>query len=565
MSDSAEARTYFGIDLGTTYSVVSYIDEFGRPAVVRNATSGKETTPSVVYFESAGNVVVGSQAKNVAMLYPDRVVERVKRSMGRELSWDFDDQNHTPESISALILKQLAQDAAAETGREVSDVVITVPAYFGMLERDATRNAGRIAGLNVIGIVPEPVAAALQYEVAEDGPDRVVLVYDLGGGTFDTTVIRIAAKSIEVLCTDGDQELGGVDWDDRLTEYVLDEFIAKASPAEDPREDRQFLQDLRRQVEELKRDLSGVNSRGFPIRFGGAAAMVEVTREAFERVTADLLDSTLRYTDRTLEKLAAKLGVDDPAQRIDEVLLVGGSSRMPAVKAALEQKYGWSPKLHDPDLAVAKGAAKFALSRAAWEWDKPEGGESTAAAPTEAQRKERVALLAQRTGVDAEALARLVDKEITNVLPKAFGVRLVDTDKPGWEREPETFSYIKHLVHADEKLPSGDRPLAAGTVVDGQTEVEIALYEQAGGEESREMAANKQVDGGTSTITGLPSLPRGSLIDIAMRVDNEGFLTVKAVEPVSGKDLTINVRVSVLTEKEVVEFQQAVSGIAVRA
>ncbi|GIJ48327.1 molecular chaperone DnaK [Virgisporangium aliadipatigenens] len=563
MSDTGQSDAYFGIDLGTTYSVVAYMDEYGRPAVVRNAASGKDTTPSVVYFEGPGNVVVGTQAKNVAMMYPDRVVERVKRSMGRELSWEFDGQSHTPESISALILKQLAQDASAETGREVRDVVITVPAYFGMLERDATRNAGRIAGLNVIGIVPEPVAAALQYDVTDDGKDRTVLVYDLGGGTFDTTVIRIAAKSIEVLCTDGDQELGGVDWDDRLTEYVLEEFISKAAPDDDPREDRQFIQDLRRQVEELKQNLSAANSRSFPIRFGAAVGMVEVTRETFERITRDLLESTLRYTDRTLDKLAAKLGVTDPARHIDDVLLVGGSSRMPAVRAALTEKYGWDPKLHDPDLAVAKGAAKFALSRAVWEWDGTRDNTSTP--PTEEERREAVAALAQRTGVDADALARLAEKEITNVLPKAFGVRLVDTDDPTWQSDPERYSYIEHLVHADEKLPSGIRPLEAGTVVDGQTEVEIALFEQAGGEESRDLDANKQVDGGTSSITGLPHLPRNSAINIAMQVDSEGLLTVTAREPVSGRDLTINVRVSVMSEREVAEAQSAVSAIAVRA
>jgi molecular chaperone DnaK len=563
MSDSPGPETYFGIDLGTTYSVVAYIDEYGRPAVVRNGITGTETTPSVVYFESAGNVVVGAQAKNVAMLYPDRVVERVKRSMGRELSWEFDGQTHTPESISALILKQLAQDAAAVTGREVRDVVITVPAYFGMLERDATRNAGVIAGLNVIGIVPEPVAAALQYDIAEDGGDRTVLVYDLGGGTFDTTVIRLGSSSIEVLCTDGDQELGGVDWDDRLTDYVVDEFVAGARPAEDPREDAQFMQELRRQVEELKRDLSGVTSRGFPIRFGGAAAMVEVSREAFERVTADLLESTLRYTDRTLEKFAGKTGVSDPARHIDEVLLVGGSSKMPAVAAALTERYGWQPRLHDPDLAVAKGAAKFALSRAAWAWD---GGRAEdAAAPTEAELKDRVKLLAQRTKVDEDALARLVEKKITNVLPKAFGVRLVDTDQPGWEEDPDRFNFIAHLVHADEQLPSGVRPLSAATIADGQREVEIALYEQAGAEESREISANKPVDGGASTITDLPYLPKNSPIDISMEVNDEGLLTVEAKEPTSGKNLTIRVRVSVLSQQEVDDARAAVSAISVRA
>src|SRR3954447_8015438 len=237
-----QSVTYFGIDLGTTYSVIAYIDETGRPAVVRGAMDSKETVPSVVYFENADNVVVGAQAKNVAMVYPDRVVQRVKRSMGQERHWEFDGRTYTPESISALILKQLAQDAATYTRQDVNDVVITVPAYFGMLERDATANAGRIAGLNVIGIVPEPVAAALQYDVAGQGGERTVLVYDLGGGTFDNTVIRISPEAVQVVCTDGDQELGGVDWDDRLIDHLVEEFVAVAKPAEDPRDDTAFMQ-----------------------------------------------------------------------------------------------------------------------------------------------------------------------------------------------------------------------------------------------------------------------------------------------------------------------------------
>jgi molecular chaperone DnaK len=173
----------FGIDLGTTYSAIAYVDEAGQPAVCRNF-GNLETTPSVVFFENESNVVVGSVAKNSAINYPDRVVSLVKRQMGTETN--FDGVNHTPESISAFILKQLAQDAAEHTNGEVSKVVITVPAYFGMLERNATKNAGKIAGLDVLGIVPEPVAAALHYEATTEAENKTILVYDLGGGTFDT-------------------------------------------------------------------------------------------------------------------------------------------------------------------------------------------------------------------------------------------------------------------------------------------------------------------------------------------------------------------------------------------
>jgi molecular chaperone DnaK (HSP70) len=555
-----QAFSYFGIDLGTTYSVISYIDEFGKPAVIRNASSGRETLPSVVYFESAGNVVVGDQAKNLAVVYPDRVVQRVKRDMGRERNWEFDGTSYTPESISALVLKRLAEDAAAETGKEVRDVVITVPAYFGMLEREATRQAGQIAGLNVIGIVPEPVAAAMQYDVAGSDTERIILVYDLGGGTFDTTVIRVAADRIDVLCTDGDQELGGVDWDDRLRDHLLDEFTSNTRLTEDPTDDAQFMQDLREKVEDLKRQLSNVTSRTLPLRFGGATAAIEITRDTFERITRDLLDRTISYTDRTLDKLGRKLSVDDPARHIDEVLLVGGSSRMPAVAAALEEKFGWKPRLHDPDLAVAKGAARYALTSAVWEWDKADD-----LAPSEQARRERVEAIAESVNMDPRMLTELARKEITTVLPKAFGVRMVDTDRPNWRADVEGASYVKHLVHADQTLPTQEN-LTSGTVEADQREIEIEIYEQAGGEESEELSANKAVDKGKGQITGLPpGLPVQSPVHIVMSVSREGRLSVHATEPASGKDLHIEVQVSVLSEDEIRKATDAVRGIAVRS
>jgi len=557
-----EAASYFGIDLGTTYSVISYIDEYGKPAVIRNASSGKETLPSVVYFESAGNVVVGEQAKNLAVVYPDKVVQRVKRDMGRERNWDFDGTSYTPESISALILKRLAEDAAEETGKTVGDVVITVPAYFGMLEREATKQAGTIAGLNVVGIVPEPVAAAMQYDVSNSESERVILVYDLGGGTFDTTVIRVGADRIDVLCTDGDQELGGVDWDDRLVSHLVDEFVAKAAPADDPTDDRQFMQELREKAEDIKRQLSNVTSRTLPLRFGGDAATIEITRDNFEQITRDLLERTLSYTDRTLEKLAKKITVSgDPAGAIDEVLLVGGSSRMPAVKAALEAKYpSWKPRLHDPDLAVAKGAARYALTNAIFNWSGDDDG-----ATTEQERKQRVAAIADAANLDPAMLEKVAQKEITTVLPKAFGVRMVDTTRPDWERDIEAASYIQHLVHADQSLPTEQR-IAAGTVQADQRQVEVEIYEQAGGEESREMSANKAVDQGQGLISGLPPhLPANSPIDIVMTVDRGGLLEVSATEPSSGRNLRIEVQVSVLSDEEVQKATAAVSAIAVRS
>ena len=557
---SEPTATFFGIDLGTTYSTIAYIDGTGRPTTVRNSLTNEETTPSVVYFESAENVVVGRTAKDVAQLYPDRVVSLVKRSMGKEHTWEFDGRSYTPESISALVLRQLAQDAAIYTQREVADVVITVPAYFGMLERDATRNAGRIAGLNVIGIVPEPVAAALQYEVDTTAGDRTILVFDLGGGTFDTTVIRISSGAIDVLCTDGDQELGGADWDSRLAAYLVEQFLAQAQPEQDPRDDEQFMQELARIAEETKRHLSQVERRPVAIRFAGAAAMVEVTRSTFAELTRDLMDQTIEYTRRTLDRLADK----EPGAGIDEVLLVGGSSRMPMVTERLAAEFGWSPRLHDPDLAVAKGAARFALSRAVWNWN-GQGGVAGRGGAADQGHGARIAQVSLETGISAEAIEEIARKKITNVLPKAFGVKLVDTTRPGWEADPERASYVHHLVHASEDLPSGSRALSAQTTFPNQTEIEIEVYEQAGSTESRELSDNKAVDRGAGKITGLPPLAAGSPLDITMEVDDEGHLSVYAVEPSTGRDLTISIRVSVLSEEQVVQATAAISAIAVRA
>ena len=234
----------YGIDLGTTYSVVGYIDETGRPAVTRNS-DGQDTTPSVVYFETADNIVVGKVAKESAGVYPDQVVSLIKREMGdKEWRREFFGKEYTPPSISALILGALAKDAETSTHRPVSEVVITVPAYFGLLEKDATKQAGEIAGLKVIGIVPEPVAAALHYGVTGSADGTTFLVYDLGGGTFDISLIKMTETSVEVLAVGGNSRLGGADWDERLFDHILDQLIGQWGD-ESVRDDEAELQAIR--------------------------------------------------------------------------------------------------------------------------------------------------------------------------------------------------------------------------------------------------------------------------------------------------------------------------------
>jgi molecular chaperone DnaK (HSP70) len=548
----------FGIDLGTTYSAVAYVDESGRPTVCRN-TDGLDTTPSVVFFENESNVVVGSVAKNSAVTHPDRVVELIKRAMGTEATFEYDGKRHTPESISALILRQLAQDAATHTHGEVDRVVITVPAYFGMLERDATRKAGQIAGLDVIGIVPEPVAAALHYGVTTGATDQTILVYDLGGGTFDTTVIRVSEQEIEVLCTDGNDHLGGADWDGRLSDHLLKRFTEQAPPGTDPEEDEEFLQALRTTSEDVKRQLSRAESRPVALRGAGVAVRIDVTRAQFEELTKDLLDQTVDIVRRTLDTLARK----HPGAEIDEVLLVGGSTQMPAVRERLRAEFGWQPKLHDPHLAVAKGAALFALGRVVHKEVAEARERATTAAEAASTVDDAVNTVAAQTGISAGLLHGMATQQTRNVLPKSFGVKLVDTADPDWRQQPTRY-YVEHLVHANDTLPV-TQELTASTVEDGQRAVKIELYEQSGVVEGRDLAENKALNVGkdNDTIDGLPSLPAGSPVDITMSVDEEGLLTLSATERSTGKSLQVQIRVSVLSDEQVEEATRVVSGLTV--
>lgn len=554
MTDSS--LRVFGIDLGTTYSAIAYVDETGRPSVCHNA-DGRDTTPSVVFFENAANVVVGSVAKNSAVSYPDRVVSLIKREMGTDAEFDFDGVRHTPETISALILKQLAQDAATHTHGDVNRVVITVPAYFGMLERDATKNAGRIAGLDVIGIVPEPVAAALHYEATTGARDKTILVYDLGGGTFDTTVIRVSETEIEVICTDGNDHLGGADWDMRLRDHLLERFTEQAPPDTDPEDDEEFMQALITTSEEVKRQLSRAESRPVALRGAGVAARIDVTRAQFETLTKDLLDQTIDITRRTLDTLERKA----PGTHIDEVLLVGGATQMPAVTERLTAEFGWSPKLHDPHLAVAKGAALYALGRVVHK--EVEQARDEALDTTDADEKagEAVRTVALRTGIATETLKTLADKHTSNVLPKAFGVKVVDTTDPDWQDKP-LYHYVTHLVHANDRLPVV-REAVHRTIYDDQTAVDIELYEQSGAEEGRELDQNKALTDGAGMLGPFPPMPAGSPLDITMRISDEGLLDLSAVERGSGKALNIQVRVSVMSDEQVDRATEIVRGLTV--
>ncbi len=373
------ARTkVFGIDLGTTYSCIAQVDEYGRPDVIRNIES-QPTTPSVVLFDgSAGGgvtFVVGTQAKRQSRIRPDDVASLVKRHMG-EADWRFvvQGEEYSAPAVSSLILKALAADAERATGTAVTDVVITVPAYFGDEERKATKLAGELAGLNVLDIINEPTAAAFAYGFAQDGvADTTVLVYDLGGGTFDTTVIRLSKNAITVVATDGDHELGGADWDAELVRFLAQKFTEAQPDAGDPLDDVYDEQELLTSAEDAKLALSGRDSVDVLVVHGGRRASVTVTRTDFEEITAALLQRTLDLTGSVLAR-ARERGVD----KVDICLLVGGMSKSPAVAHKIADSFGLTPRLVDPDLAVAKGAAVFGqkkeLERYVWTTWSPRAG-----------------------------------------------------------------------------------------------------------------------------------------------------------------------------------------------
>ncbi|MDN3353867.1 Hsp70 family protein [Actinomadura sp. DC4] len=536
--------TTYGIDLGTTYSCIAYVDETGRAVVAKNAV-GEETTPSVVYFESGQSVVVGRAAKNSAMLNPDLVVELIKRQIGQgDARREFHGESHAPESISALILRELARNAEEDTGEPVKDVVITVPAYFGVLERDATRKAGQIAGLNVLDVLAEPVAAALHYEaLTEDAGVRHLLVYDLGGGTFDTTVIRLDGGDVQVVCTDGDHHLGGADWDSKIIDYLLNGFTDQHSDL-DPGGDEQFVQDLAISAEQLKKELSSTQSRRHNMRFDGSVVQLELTRDGLEELTSELLERTMEITERTIATAR-----DKGVTRFDDVLLVGGMTRTPAVARTLKERFGLDARLHDPDLAVAKGAALFALvQRVKIGMDGEDGPGSGETAQD----------VADQLGISVEQVETMAAKRVATVVPRAFGLKVVDSKDPVFTTDPDRArELVAHLLTANTELPADTGPQTFYTVTDNQNSVRLEVWEQAGSVASDELAHNTHI--GDGMLTDLPLRPAGAPFEVTFFMNPTGLLKVHGREAGSGREVRFEIQIGGLEEAEVREATSAVA------
>jgi molecular chaperone DnaK len=535
-------KRIFGIDLGTTYSSIACVDEYGKPVVVPNAEN-QHVTPSVVFFDG-DNIVVGDVAKESAKLYPEDVVSFVKRSMGEpNFLFEHDDKHYRAEEISSYVLRKIVQDAEQSLGEEgITDVVITCPAYFGINEREATRRAGEIAGFNVRQIINEPTAAAIAYGTMESDRERVVLVYDLGGGTFDITMIDVKpGESIEVICTGGDHNLGGKDWDDRIVAHLVGEFQNQTGITDDILEDADTCQDLLLSAERAKKVLTQREKTPILITHGGERIKVQLERKTFENLTQDLLERTVSLTHEMLGE-AGKKGYG----RFDEIILVGGSTRMPQVSRRVSEEFGLQAKLFDPDEAVAKGAAIYGWKLFLQEELKSQVARKTGKAVEDIEDQELSDLLGEVEQLVADDTGYSVSDvhksrmTITNVTSKSFGVIAHDAQ----DKE-----IIYNLILKNSGVPI-TATRSFGTAVANQNAAAIQIMEN----ESNEVVADPghAVTIGTAVLNLPTDLKENTPVEITFKLNEEGRLEITA-EETSETRRSVNVTIetkSVITGDE---------------
>ncbi|MGW4364975.1 Hsp70 family protein [Nocardia takedensis] len=530
----------YGIDLGTTNSAIARIDADGRPEVMVGM-NGEPTVPSVVLFASAFDHLVGEGARRQARLDPEHVCALVKRRMG-DAEWRFAAHGSTwsAPAVSALILKSLAADVEFGGGEPVRRAVITVPAYFGDEERRATIQAGSYAGFDVAGVLSEPIAAALSYgfgrldgsvEIGKAGARETVLVYDLGGGTFDATVIELADRRISVLAVEGDHQLGGADWDERIALHLSQRFCAANPDAEDPLDDSAGSQMLVLAAEQAKRELSESERTEVVVAHDGARAVVSLTRDEVEAMTASLMRRTIDLTRDCLEA-AGKRGVSS----VDRLLLVGGSSRMPMVARELRKELGLDGELRDPDLSVARGAAlygeKLEMERLiaadlVTRGRLRDGSGLNEAAPADLDQS--VVRVAASFGQPVSLVRRMLEIQVDTVVSRGFGVLALDTHyglAAAW------------LVHRNQTLPVRVRR-SFGTVREDQDQIELTIVEQQGQAASVRPEDTKVLVEGK--IRGIPpGYPAGSEVRVTFEMGFDGVLHVTAHHVDANMPLTLS-------------------------
>ncbi|MDD3082549.1 MAG: Hsp70 family protein [Desulfobacterales bacterium] len=524
-------KRIYGIDLGTTYSSIAYIDEYGKPVVIPNLDN-QRLTPSVVFFDGDA-VIVGEVAKESAKLYPEQVVGFIKRSMGEaNFLFEYAGKSYRPEEIASFILRKLVQDAQQSIGEVVSDVVITCPAYFGINEREATRVAGEIAGLNVRQIVNEPTAAAIAYGAVSAREPRTVLVYDLGGGTFDITMIGIRPEAVEVICTGGDHNLGGKDWDDRIVAYMVQEFQHLTKSQEDILEDPETWQDLQTSAEKCKKMLSQREQAPAAVTHAGKRVKMVLTREKFEEITQDLLERTIWITHSMLDE-ARKKGYP----KFDEFILVGGLTRMPQVVARIRKEFEVEPKVFDPDEAIAKGAAIFGwklsvnddlVRRIA---QKTSQDEDVVKAGMDLQSetvREAAKEMAEEIGYELPAVEGALIS-IQDVASKSFGVVA---------HNPENQELVFNLILRNTPVPAAAMKNFY-TAVPNQKTVLVRIMESETSDGEISLQYGMQI--GTVQLNLPAGMPADSPIEISFMLNKEGRLIMTAFESVGTRAINFTI------------------------
>ncbi|MBS3758011.1 MAG: Hsp70 family protein [Desulfobacterales bacterium] len=546
-------KRIFGIDLGTTYSSIAYVDEFGKAVIIPNAEN-ERVTPSVVFFDG-DSVVVGDVAKESAKLYPNEVVSFVKRAMGEpNFVFEYNNEDYRAEEISAYVLKKLAQDAEQHLGEEVTDVVITCPAYFGINEREATRKAGEIAGFNVRQVINEPTAAAIAYGTLDTQDSRVVLVYDLGGGTFDVTMIDIQKDSVEVVCTGGDHNLGGKDWDDRVVAYMVEQYQQETQSEEDILEDPDTCQDLQLSAEKAKKIMSQRNKTPISVTHGGERVKIVLEREKFEELTADLLERTIDFTKDMLN--AAK---EKGYQHFDEIILVGGSTRMPHLQERIKEEFSVTPKVFDPDEAIAKGAAIYGwklslndglVQRLAEKTKKSveDFADLSAMIETEEVKPEDFKAAAQAVADDTGYTLPTIQSamlKVKNVTSKSFGVVA---------HNPKNEEIVFNLVLRNTAVPISQKKNFY-TAVQNQQTVLIRIMES---ETSQvEIPIEHAVEIKTAVLNLPPNLPADLPIEITFSLNEEGRLHITALETSESRQVEVVLDTASVIQGEELEKAKA--------
>ena len=521
----------FGIDLGTTYSCIAYIDENNKPVVVKNM-EGELTTPSVVYFETKEDIIVGESAKESSKMYPDEVVQFIKRSMGKPNSnLKINGVDMSPPEISSYILKKIVGDAVENLkiegkladDEDIKDVVITCPAYFGINERTATQTAGELAGLNVIQIINEPTAAAITYGVADDSVEKTVLVYDLGGGTFDVTMIHIQPGEIKVVCTGGDHNLGGKDWDDKVLLYLDDEFQRQTKKSESVLDDPETLQELVLATEKAKKLLTSKEKAPISINYKGERVRIELTRDKFDSLTNDLLERTIKLTD-DMFKEAEKKGYSKNS--VNEILLVGGSSKMPQVSRRVKEAFNIPTKMFDPDESVAKGAALFADRKNELNNLLDEIAEKTGQSKEDLKMaldlgKTDINSLAESANIDTSErkyLGSSDDIKISNVSSRSFGTVAYNNQKQ---------LRLFNLIFKNDTLPKEATDIfypASGK----QKNINIQVLENLSSDKAIDPKLGSEIG---SVILDLPKdVDENTEIALTFKLNEEGLLELKAIE-----------------------------------